>query len=72
VDNLRNAVPGDVDSQIRIFRDFEILVHSNHARDDSSPRFSIHTTSVGSLAIINRGRNVNKEKVSAGACLMFN
>lgn len=70
MDNLRNAVPRDVNCQVRIFRDLESLVHPNHALDDSIPRLSIHTTPVGSLAIIKRGRNVNKEEVPAGACLM--
>jgi hypothetical protein len=70
VDNLRNAVLGEVDSQIRIFWNFKIFVHPRQAFEGPLPRLSVHTTPVGFLAVLNRCRHVDEEEIATGTCLM--
>jgi hypothetical protein len=72
VDNLRNAVLGEVDSQIRIFWNFEIFIHPGQASEGPVPRLSVHTTPVSFLAVLNRGRHVDEEEIAARSCLMRN
>jgi hypothetical protein len=72
VDNLWNAVLGEVDSQIRIFWNFEIFVHPRQASEDPLPRLSVHTTPVSFLAVLNRGRHVDEEEIAARTCLVLN
>jgi hypothetical protein len=70
VDNLWNAVLGEVDSQIRIFWNFEIFVHPRQAFEDALPPLSIHSTPISFLAILNRGRHMDEEEIAARTCLM--
>jgi hypothetical protein len=70
VDNLWNAVLGEVDSQIRILWDFEIFVHPRKAIDDALPRLRIHSTPISFLAILNRGRHMDEEEIAARTCLV--
>jgi len=70
VDNLWNAVLGEVDSQIRIFWNFEIFVHPRQAFEDSLPRLSIHSTPISFLTVLNRGRHMDDEKIAARTCLV--
>ena len=70
MDNLWNAVLGEVDSQIRIFWDFEIFVHPRQAFEDALPCLSIHSTPISLLAILNRGRHMDEEEIAARTCLM--
>jgi hypothetical protein len=72
VDNLRNAVLGEVDSQIRIFWNFEIIVHPGQASEGPVPCLGVHTTPVSFLAVLNRGRHVDDEEIAARSCLMLN
>ena len=70
MDDLWNAVLGEVDSQIRIFWNFEIFVHPRQAFEDALSRLSIHSTSISLLAILNRGRHMDEEEIAARTCLM--
>jgi hypothetical protein len=70
VDNLRNTVLGEVDSEIRIFWNFKVFVHPRQTFEDPLPRLSVHTTPVGFLAVLNRGRHVDEEEVATRSCLM--
>ena len=71
MDNLWNTVLGEVDSQIRIFWNFEIFVHPRQAFEDAVPRLSIHPTPIGFLAILNRGRHMDEEEIAARTCLIL-
>jgi hypothetical protein len=70
VNNLWDAVLGEVDSQIRIFRNLEIFVHPRQAFEGALPRLSIHSTPIGFLAILNRGCHMDEEEIAARTCLM--
>jgi len=65
VDNLWDIELREVDSQIRIFGNFEIFVHPRQAADDPIAGLSIHATPVSSLAVLNRSRDVDEEEVAA-------
>ena len=70
MDNLRNAVLGEVDSQIRIFWNFKIFIHPSQAYEGPVPCLSVHTTPVSSLAVLNRRCHVDEEEIAARTCLM--
>jgi hypothetical protein len=70
VDNLWNAVLGEVDSQIRIFWNFEIFVHPRQAFEGALPPLIIHSTPISFLAIINRGCHMDEEEIAPRTCLM--
>ena len=70
MDNLRNAVLGEVDGQIRIFWNFKIFVHPREAIDDALLRLSVHTTPISFPTILDRGRYVYEEEIAARSCLM--
>lgn len=61
---------GEVDSQIRIFWNFEIFVHPRQAFEGAFPPLNIHSTSISFLAILNRRRHMDKEEIAARTCLM--
>ncbi len=70
MDNLWNAVLGEVNSQIRIFWNFKIFVHPRQAFEDAFPRLSVHATPVSLLAVLNRGRYVDDEEIATRTCLV--
>ena len=70
MDNLWNAVLGEVDGQIRIFWNIKIFVHPREAIDDALLRLSVHTTPISFLTILDRDRYVYEEEIVARGCLM--
>lgn len=70
MDNLWNAVLGEVDSQIRILWNFEIFAHPRQAIEDALPRLRIHSTPISFLAILNRSRHMDEEEIAARTCLV--
>jgi hypothetical protein len=70
VDNLWNAVLGEVNSQICIFWNFKIFVHPRQAFEDPLPRLSVHTTPVSFLTVLNRGRRMDEEEIAARSSLI--
>ena len=70
MDNFLNAVLGEVDSQICILWNLESLVHPGQSSESPLSRSSVHTTSVGFLAILDWGRDVDEEEVATRTCLV--
>ena len=70
MDNLWNAVLGKVDGQIRVFWNLKVFIYPSQPSTDPFPCLSVHTTSVGSLAVLDRSRDVDEEKVAPRTCLM--
>ena len=64
VDDLRNGLPSHIDGQVGILRVLVDVVDTGEALDLTSTGPSIETLAVGSLTVLERGRDVDEEEVS--------
>ena len=67
--NLWDALPGNIDDQICVLWGLKPLIHPNKTFDDPLPSSIVNTATVGVLAMLKRGGNVDQEKITTRASL---
>ena len=69
--NFRHALSGHVNSQVWPLRGLVIVVHTGEALDLPSPGFGVRALAVRALAVFERSRNVDQEKVTPGTTVLY-
>jgi hypothetical protein len=70
VDDLRDSLSGDVDSQVSLGRSLVDIIDASEALDLSPACLGIQTPSVSLLSVLQRGVDVNEEEVGTGSTIL--